>query len=614
MRPCRRTASVVKTSNQNRKSIRGATDATNSCDPRATISRAEANQPTIGELVGLKAAQDSAQIIKRLMLQPVAIPTLPESFSTILEKALVDISKDAAERVFAHLEKHSFHSEGEEWLQKGLEHVADGACPFCEKPLAENKLVDAYQSYFSEAYATFKSNMVTLRAAVVDAVSTTVGMVLVQTLKDTTQELLFWKSYIEPDFEFPDTGTRILEILDTLSCAALARVDKKIAAPLEPLGEAPAFDNASAAWSNVTNTLTLHNEFMQKFNTQIQKMKDGLDKKDQAAIEGELAQYKTIQARHADPVSSLTKDYAKLLKEKRDLVTAKDSKKAELDAYDEAVLAAYEADINKILVQFGASFKLTNWNKSYVGKVPQSGYCIQFDDATVDVSAKGGDGSPCFRTTMSAGDKSTLALAFFLAQITRDAEISKKIVVFDDPFSSLDDFRREMTAKNVVRCGEKATQVIVLSHDKYFLDVVRRKIHGAGCVPMQISCTRGNSSLEPWDIEREVRDGYLQDHMALVEFSEGLTSDAKVARMLMRPLLEKYIRYRFPNQIDDGKWLGDMCSIIREDTAHPLQHFYNDLDDINQYTAPFHHDPDAPFNPDEVMNYVKRTLAIVGGA
>jgi wobble nucleotide-excising tRNase len=258
--------------------------------------------------------------------------------------------------------------------------------------------------------------------------------------------------------------------------------------------------------------------------------------------------------------------------------------------------------------------QLTNWNKSYVGKVPQSGYCIQFDDATVDVSAKGGDGSPCFRTTMSAGDKSTLALAFFLAQITRDAEISKKIVVFDDPFSSLDDFRREMTAKNVVRCGEKATQVIVLSHDKYFLDVVRRKIHGAGCVPMQISCTRGNSSLEPWDIEREVRDGYLQDHMALVEFSEGLTSDAKVARMLMRPLLEKYIRYRFPNQIDDGKWLGDMCSIIREDTAHPLQHFYNDLDDINQYTAPFHHDPDAPFNPDEVMNYVKRTLAIVGGA
>ena len=41
------------TSNQNRKSIRGATDATNSRDPRAKISRAPANQPTIDELDGL---------------------------------------------------------------------------------------------------------------------------------------------------------------------------------------------------------------------------------------------------------------------------------------------------------------------------------------------------------------------------------------------------------------------------------------------------------------------------------------------------------------------------------------------------------------------------------
>jgi hypothetical protein len=40
---------------------------------------------------------------------------------------------------------------------------------------------------------------------------------------------------------------------------------------------------------------------------------------------------------------------------------------------------------------------------------------------------------------------------------------------------------------------------------------------------------------------------------------------------------------------------------------------YRELDDINEYTAPFHHDPNAPFNPDEVMAHVMRTLAIVGG-
>src|SRR3546814_14723633 len=82
---------------------------------------------------------------------------------------------------------------------------------------------------------------------------------------------------------------------------------------------------------------------------------------------------------------------------------------------------------------------------------------------------------------MSAGDKNTFALAFFLSQLKRDPHIANKIVVFDDPFTSLDDFRRAMTAKEIVRAGEtaKAAQVIVLSHDKFFLDAVRKLIHGS---------------------------------------------------------------------------------------------------------------------------------------
>jgi hypothetical protein len=81
--------------------------------------------------------------------------------------------------------------------------------------------------------------------------------------------------------------------------------------------------------------------------------------------------------------------------------------------------------------------------------------------------------------------------------------------------------------------------------------------------------------------------------MRLQDFAEGRRGDARDMRMTMRPLLEKYIRYRFPNQILEGKWLGDMLAIIRADTAHPLAPQYNELDDINNYTAPFHHDPNA---------------------
>jgi hypothetical protein len=83
--------------------------------------------------------------------------------------------------------------------------------------------------------------------------------------------------------------------------------------------------------------------------------------------------------------------------------------------------------------------------------------------------------------------------------------------------------------------------------------------------------------------------------------------------MLMRPLLEKYIRYRFPNKIPDGKWLGDMLGIIRDDPAHPLRGVYKELDDINGYTSPFHHDPNTTVNPTEAMAFAKLTLGIIGG-
>src|SRR3546814_8640962 len=84
-----------------------------------------------------------------------------------------------------------------------------------------------------------------------------------------------------------------------------------------------------------------------------------------------------------------------------DLVEAKDAKKDALDTYDKTILGAYEADINRFLTSFGASFRLAQCGKNYVGKVPQSTYCLRFDVSDVDVTKTSAD-DPGFDTTMSA--------------------------------------------------------------------------------------------------------------------------------------------------------------------------------------------------------------------
>lgn len=62
----------------------------------------------------------------------------------------------------------------------------------------------------------------------------------------------------------------------------------------------------------------------------------------------------------------------------------------------------------------------------------------------------------------------TLALSFFLAGLEQDADLANKIVVFDDPFTSQDVYRRRQTGHEIMRVARACKQLIVLSHDPPF--------------------------------------------------------------------------------------------------------------------------------------------------
>jgi wobble nucleotide-excising tRNase len=560
----------------------------------------------------LKAVEAAAEIAAHAKLKLIDLPAVPAGFEAMMAAGLQDVSVAAAGMVQTQLETHSFHDGGEAWLAQGLAHIQEEKCPFCGVAVTGNPLIAAYQGYFSEAYEAHKAALVALAKEVDDALGPGTALKTEQGLKDAAREGAFWAPYLEQEYVGLAEPDGVADGMAALYDAALARMTAKLSSPLDPVAAAPAYIAALAAWEKIAAGLGSVNEGMVAANLGIDAIKAANAKADKVAATALLASLEATKKRHSTPFAGLATAYDLMVKAKEKLVADKDAKKDELDVYDAKILGGYETDINAILTRFNAGFRLAKCGKNYVGKTPQSAYYLQFDGNDVDISKADGD-EPSFDSTMSAGDKSTFAMAFFLAQLDRDSALATKVVVFDDPFTSLDDFRREMTAKAIVRVGETASQVLVFSHDKYFLDAVRQKIHGAPCVTMQISGAVGNSAIEPWNIDWEVKEGYLQDHMALADFAGGLTTDAKAMRTTMRPLLEKYIRYRFPNQIQGGFWLGDMLKIIRADPKHPLTPQYKELDDINEYTAPFHHDPNTAFNIDEVLAHAKRTLAIVGG-
>lgn len=560
----------------------------------------------------IAAASRATEIATKALLKTQTIPALPAGFVAALEKTIEGVSADAAQKVQEHLSKHNFLKEGETWLASGMQHIHDDRCPFCANDVKANTLVELYRQHFDQAYKLFELELAALRQQVLQGLSEAEGLRTKARFEGLAKEIDYWRAFGKVDF----TPVASLDLVPTnlaiLHDEAMRAIDAKIAKPLEAINVAK-LNLAISAWQVTSERMGACNASITMANVHIQAIKTNTASVNKATLDAGLVELEAVKKRYAPNVKALADLYNKLVAEKNKQVADKGKKKEELDAYDTSVLSKYHDSINEYLKHFGAGFRLMKSDKNYVGKVPQWMYVIEINKHAVDVTKKAGQGEPSFQTAMSAGDRNTLALAFFLAQLQLDPNLKNAVVVFDDPFTSLDEFRQTMTAKSIFRVGQDASQVIVLSHDKYFLKAVADAVFGAKCETFQVSSINGNSVIEVWDLEREVKDGFLRAHMDMLDFDSGHTGTASEMRLKMRPLLEDYIRYRFPNKIPSGKWLGDMLGIIHDDPNHPLQPIYKELDDINSFTAPHHHNTNTSFNELEVRTYIKRTLEIVGG-
>src|SRR2546427_706202 len=109
--------------------------------------------------------------------------------------------------------------------------------------------------------------------------------------------------------------------------------------------------------------------------------------------------------------------------EKEQIEREKDSVRMKLDDYARGVMAQYEKTINRLLGEFMAGFRVTGTTQNYAGGAVSSSYKIVINETAVELgSAETAPDTPSFRNTLSSGDRSTLALAFFLAQLEHDPD------------------------------------------------------------------------------------------------------------------------------------------------------------------------------------------------
>ncbi|MFZ5476839.1 MAG: AAA family ATPase [Myxococcota bacterium] len=140
-----------------------------------------------------------------------------------------------------------------------------------------------------------------------------------------------------------------------------------------------------------------------------------------------------------------------------------------------------------------------------------------------------GEGEARLARVLSDGDRSTLALAVFLAGLDTQTDIANAVVVFDDPMTSMDWSRCVATAEAVTKCADVAAQVLVLSHHAPFLAQVAadwRRFGGRSSADLvELALDRGSRAFVGRKSEDQVTHEHLSRWRELAEFASGRASD-----------------------------------------------------------------------------------------
>lgn len=566
------------------------------------------------------AARNRDSLSKRSLPQPVTLPELDLSgIFTLLGKALNDIEADAERKVRAQVAKLGA-KEAETWLSQGQQFDDGAVCPYCTQPTTDIDLIKSYKSFFNEEYITLKREVADLEEKLRKTLNDSTWADLEKRYKGQVDIALAWADQLDlkrPEFDFNEH----YNTWSALRTLLLELLDAKKANPITAIGSEAERLKAMELWAALQRFFASIKSGLEGLRKLIEEFLKQLAGDDIQTLERQQKHLLLSKARFKDEVVAL---FAKLNESRTKLAQADQAKqkaREDLDKLMEETLKEYQTSINDLLTKFGANFNIEKMDANFRGGTPRAEYGLAIRGQSVKLDG----GTPSFATALSEGDKRTLAFAFFVASALADSKLSERVVVVDDPMSSLDFSRRSQTRKVLTSICAKAEQLIVLAHDVYFLRDLRNDLTPKDGSFSVATCelvysAKGYTDFAKLDVDRKCQTPYYRHHESLVSYMAGHPVDAEKVAKAIRPLLEGYLHRRFPGMIPGGLMFGQVVQHIKAASlSSPLCYAHGlveELNEVNDYAGQFHHDtnPDADnvvITPGELQSYVQRALRII---
>jgi wobble nucleotide-excising tRNase len=582
-------------------------------DIDAAIAEAERN---------LAAAREQEPIRLQPTFAALSLPIidLPE-VTALLDRQLADLQAGAAERVRQHLA--TLGPEGESWVADGMqriqEPVATAHCPFCAQTVAESPVIQHYAAFFSEAYEQLKQNIATTLGSFVTSHGGDAVAAFERSVRIATERRQFWSRFCDVPEIALDTAA-IAQAWQSARDVVTAALQSKANAPLErvPLDEVAR--TIIATYQNDCDQIAALSLRMGAANTVLASVKQRAAGANVATLAATVARLHATRARHEPVTAALCTAYLTEKEAKTQSEAQRDTARTALENYRSTIFPAYQVAVNTYLGRFQASFQLANVEPGNHRGGSTCNYQVLINNVRVPVGAgEPANGQPSFRTTLSAGDRNTLALAFFFASLDRHPNRANCVVVIDDPVSSLDDHRTLTTVQHLRRLVLDVAQLVILSHNRPFLCRIWEDADPAYRCALQVVRNPTGSTLAAWDANQDSITEHDKRHQRLRGFSAGQIAASREVAQAIRPTLEAFLRVAFPEFFPPGTLLGQFRNTCQQRLSgagageildtQDLQ----DLRDIVEYANRFHHDTNpawetAAVNDAELLQFTNRAL------
>ena len=559
------------------------------------------------------------------LIQAKALPKLLEEPTFNVDQifdtfgsSLADIDLAAGERVKQHLDLHGQPSL-EKWISDGRNYGNDERCPYCNQPLDGVELIEAYRSYFNQDYNRLKASVAELETLISNATSESIAERLSANFSTASAVIDGWQEHLEiqaPEFDCDAVKLALFEIKQRLE----ALRSSKEANLLEPVGSEEAENELDFIWDQISVIVRSCNSGIDTAIRQIDAYKASLATVNADDLRRQIVSLELVKTRYRQEVVDMLSQLDTALAQEAVKQDEKQLKKDALNAIMQATLERYKDRINQLLRVFGAQFSIPNIDFNYRGGL-RSNYNLHMRGANIELTG----GVPDFKTSLSEGDKRTLAFAFFIASVESKTDLANRIVVIDDPMCSLDLNRKQQTRTILKRVHDNCGQLIVLVHDIHFMRNLRDEIL-RGSTPQNIAClklkTVANrySDFDSVDVDKECESAYFKCHRVLGEYLNGVAQSSMEVARSIRPMLEGYLHRRFPGMVDSGLLFGQVIQSIKYAPQNsPLVHAQNitaELDEINGYAGQFHHDTNPSADQVQIIDgelrqFVERAIRVV---